>query len=395
VHTKRGATLGMGMTEKQGGSDVRANTTRAEPLATREPGQPYRLTGHKWFFSAPMCDGFLVLANAPGGLSCFLLPRFHDGALQSGVRLQRLKDKLGNRSNASAEVEFAGAIAWLVGDEGRGVQTILEMVNVTRLDCGLGSAGVMRQALAQALHHARHRRAFGRPLVQQPLMRNVLADLALESEAATALMLRLARTFDAPDDPTETALRRIATPAAKFWICKRLAAFTQEAMEVLGGSGYVEEHNLARLYREAPLNSIWEGSGNIMCLDVLRVTRNSAALAAVFDEIDRARGGDPRLDAAVADLRADFASYAATADEGAARLLCSRLMLALQAALLVMHAPHAVADGFCASRIATPPAAVFGALPAGCDMGAIIARAWPGQIDQGLEAPLGSAQGPT
>jgi putative acyl-CoA dehydrogenase len=377
----------MGMTEKQGGSDVRANTTRAEPLAAREPGQPYRLTGHKWFFSAPMCDGFLVLANAPGGLSCFLLPRFHDGALQPGVRLLRLKDKLGNRSNASAEVEFAGAIAWLVGDEGRGVQTILEMVNVTRLDCGLGSAGVMRQALAQALHHARHRSAFGRPLVQQPLMRSVLADLALESEAATALMLRLARTFDAPHDPGETALRRIATPAAKFWVCKRLAAFTQEAMEVLGGSGYVEAHNLARLYREAPLNSIWEGSGNIMCLDVLRVTRNSAALAAVFDEIDRARGADPRLDAAVADLRADFASYSATADEGAARLLCSRLVLALQAALLVMHAPQAVADGFCASRIAAPPAAVFGALPAGCDVGAIITRAWPDGIAPGLEAP--------
>ena len=368
---KTSALVGMGMTEKQGGSDVRTNATRAEPAGDGS----WRLVGHKWFMSAPMCDGFLVLAQAAKGLSCFFLPRFlPDGSLNE-LRLQRLKDKLGNKSNASSEVEFQAATGWLLGEEGRGVPTILEMGTFTRLDCALGTTGIMRQAAAQALHHAAHRVAFQRKLVDQPLMQNVLADLALEVEAATTFCLRLARAFDAEDDAAESAFRRVMTPAAKYWICKRGPMLAAEAMEVLGGNGYVEEAPLARLYREIPVNSIWEGSGNVMCLDVLRALgRADDAVAALRAEIALAAGGDRRLDAAAAELEAMLAGGAA---EASARRVVERLMLVLQGALLVRHAPAAVADAFCASRLARDSGGAFGTLPAGLDLRAIVDRAMP------------------
>jgi putative acyl-CoA dehydrogenase len=369
IGDKTSALLGMGMTERQGGSDVRTNTTRA----VREADGTYRLTGHKWFFSAPMCDAHLVLAQAERGLSCFFLPRFLDDGSRNAVRIQRLKDKLGNRSNASCEVEFQSATAWLLGDEGRGVAVIIEMVRHTRLDCAIGSAGLIRAAVAQALHHASHRRAFGQRLVEQPLMRNVLSDLALESEAATALALRLARAFDAGNDTADAALARLATPALKFWICKRAPAVVAEAMEVLGGNGYVEESALPRLYREAPLNSIWEGSGNVMCLDVQRAAqREPAAVDALFAELAHARGGDARLDHHVDALKAMFAGGSS---ETGARAQAGGIALALAAALLVRHAPPAVADAFCASRLGNGNLGVFGALPTQVDHPAIIARA--------------------
>ena len=382
---KGGALLGMAMTEKQGGSDVRANTTRAVPEAGGGPGAAYRLTGHKWFCSAPMCDAFLVLARAQGGLSCFFLPRFLPDGTRNRFFLQRLKDKLGNRSNASSEVELDGAWARLLGEEGRGVPTILEMGNLTRLDCAIGSAGLMRQAVAQAMHHAAHRAAFGRRLVDQPLMRNVLADLAIESEAATCVTMRLARAWDRQDDSGETALRRILTPAVKYWVTKRTPALVAEAMEVLGGNGYVEESILPRLYREAPLNSIWEGSGNVMCLDVLRaMARRSDALEALRAELAAGAGADRRLDENLAALEADLprggeagAPHDPEAIERGARRLVERLVLALQGALLVRHAPSAVADAFCASRLAGDRGGAFGTLPVGVDVGAIIARATP------------------
>ena len=371
AHEKRGVTLGMGMTEKQGGSDVRANTTRAEPLG----GRAWRITGHKWFFSAPMCDAFLVLAQAPQGLSCFLLPRFAPDGAVNAIRIQRLKDKLGDRSNASSEVEFEGAYAELVGEEGRGIATILVMGTYCRLDCVLGTAGMMRGAVSHALHHARHRMAFGKRLVEQPLMRAVLADLALESEAATALAMRLARAFD--DSGEEAALfRRVATPAAKFWVCKRGPALAAETMEVLGGNGYVEEGPLARLYRQMPLNSIWEGAGNVMCLDVLRaVHRDARCVDAIRSELDGAKGGNATLDAFVRDL---LAALGTSADEGGARNLTQRLALALQAALLVRFAPSFVSEAFCASRLA--PAAFAGGAFGGTTLshaGDIVGRAWP------------------
>jgi putative acyl-CoA dehydrogenase len=377
---KGGALLGMGMTEKQGGSDVRTNTTRAVPVAGGGPGGEYRLTGHKWFCSAPMCDAFLVLAQAPGGLSCFLLPRFTPDGEKNRFFLQRLKDKLGNRSNASGEVELDGAWARLVGAEGRGVPTIIEMTNHTRLDCTIASAGLVRQALVQACHHARHREAFGRRLADQPLMRNVLADLAVESEAATALTMRLARAYDRQDDTGEAAFRRIATPAAKYWVCKRAPTAVVEAMEVLGGNGYVEECVLPRLYREAPVNSIWEGSGNVMCLDVLRaMARQPETVAAVRAEIALAAGLDRRLDAHVAALAPalDAAGAGLDESEGQARRLVERLVLALQGALLVRHGPEPVAEAFCASRLAPDWGRTFGTLPPKVDLGAILARAWP------------------
>jgi len=372
IRSKTGASIGMGMTEKQGGSDVRSNTSRAE-LAGRDGA--YRITGHKWFFSAPMCDAFLVLAQAPGGLTCFFMPRHLDDGSRNALRLVRLKDKLGNRSNASSEVEFDQALAWQVGEEGRGVATIIEMVNYTRLDCATGSSGLMRQALVQAIHHARYRSAFGRRLVEQPLMRNVLADLALESEAATALALRLASAYDRTE-VHEQALRRVLTPAAKYWICKRLAPFAEEAMEVLGGNGYVEDSIMPRIYREAPVNSIWEGSGNVMCLDVMRAaSRNGESLVALFDELDAARGGDARLDAFVTTLKRDLADPAER--EPVARRLTERIALAMQGALLVRHAPKEVADAFCASRLRGDWGACFGTLPPGTAFGQIIDRAWP------------------
>jgi putative acyl-CoA dehydrogenase len=398
---KTGALCGMAMTEKQGGSDVRANTTQARVL---DAAGEYELTGHKWFCSAPMCDAFLVLAQAPGGLTCFLVPRFTPDGERNRFHLQRLKDKLGNRSNASSEVELAAAWARRVGPEGRGVPTILEMVNHTRLDCVLGSAALMRQAVALAIHHARHRRAFGRLLIEQPLMTNVLADLAIESEAATVAAMRLARAYDASDASIasaasaagggagrlagngDLAFRRLATAVLKYWICKRATAVAAEALECLGGNGYVEEWGLARIYRESPLNSIWEGSGNVQCLDVLRaIGRSPESLAALLAEIELARGADRRLDAWLDRLGRELAPAGAAGTAGAAgfaavepqaRRLVEALAVALEASLLVRHAPAAVAGAFCASRLGDRGLA-FGTLPSGLDLAAIVARHAP------------------
>lgn len=370
---KRGLLAGMGMTEKQGGSDVRTNTTAATPTA--EPGV-YTLRGHKWFTSAPMCDVFLVLAQAPGGLSCFLVPRVLPDGTRNTFRIQRLKEKLGNRSNASSEPEFDGTVAWLVGPEGQGVKTIIEMVNCTRLDCVMMSAALMRKTLVEAGHHARYRSAFGARLVDQPLMRNVLADLALESEAATTLTLRLAGAADRAvrGDAGEAAFRRIATAVGKYWVTKRGPAFTAEALECLGGNGYVEDSGMPRHYREAPLLSIWEGSGNVNALDVLRALgRDPATAQALFDELSLTRGADARLDAAVAGLKDQLAE----GSQVTARRLVERMALTLQASLLVRHAPYAVADAFCATRLGGDWGHAFGTLPAGAGLDAILKRALP------------------
>ncbi|MBT2903960.1 acyl-CoA dehydrogenase family protein [Streptomyces cellulosae] len=369
---KAGALFGMGMTEKQGGSDVRANTTAARPLA--EDGT-YALTGHKWFCSAPMSDGFLVLAQAPGGLTCFLVPRVLEDGTRNVFALQRLKDKLGNRSNASAEVEFDGTWARRVGEEGRGVRTIIGMVAATRLDCVLGSAGLMRQAVAQAVHHCAHREAFGGKLLDKPLMRNVLADLALESEAAATLALRLAAAYDDGGEQ-ERALLRIAVPAAKYWVTKRCAPVAVEAAECLGGNGYVEESGMPRLVRESPLNSIWEGAGNVQALDVLRaLRRDPGTLDAYLREVGKARGADHRLDAAIKNLLTDLADLEAA--EARARRLTERLALVLQASLLVRHAPPEVADAFCAGRLSTETGTAFGTLPPTLNLASIVERAHP------------------
>jgi putative acyl-CoA dehydrogenase len=377
VAGKRGALAGMGMTEKQGGSDVRANTTRAEPAGGEGPGT-YRLTGHKWFCSAPMSDLFLMLAQAPGGLSCFLVPRFAPDGEPNALRLQRLKDKLGNRSNASSEVELEGAWGRLLGEEGRGVRTIIAMVNHTRLDCMIGAASGMRQAVAQATHHAAYRTAFGAALIDQALMRGVLADLAVESEAATATMLRLARAYDAASeaDAHEVAFRRVATAVGKYWLCKRHPMLAAEALECLGGNGYVEESILPRLFRESPLNGIWEGSGNVICLDVLRaMARSPESVEAYFAELDGAAGGDHRLDAAVERLRRELADTSQI--EARARRIVENMALALQGALLVRHGHPAVADAFCASRLDGDWGRAFGTLPTGVDVHAIVERARP------------------
>ncbi len=373
---KPGLLAGMGMTEKQGGSDVRTNTTTATP--TTEPGV-YTLRGHKWFTSAPMCDVFLVLAQAPGGLSCFLVPRVLPDGSRNPFRIQRLKDKLGNRSNASCEPEFDGTVAWLVGPEGRGVKTIIEMVNCTRLDCAMMSAALMRKTLVEAGHHARHRRAFGARLADQPLMRNVLADLALESEAATTLTLRLAGAADRAvrGDAAEAAFRRIATAVGKYWVTKRGPAFTAEALECLGGNGYVEESGMPRHYREAPLLSIWEGSGNVNALDVLRaLDREPGTAEALFAELALARGADARLDAAVTRLK----NQSAAASPPGARRLVELMALTLQASLLVRHAPPSVADAFCASRLGGDWGHSFGTLPDTVDLTAVLERALPGTL---------------
>jgi putative acyl-CoA dehydrogenase len=370
---KAGALAGMAMTEKQGGSDVRANTTRAEPA-----DGAYALTGHKWFCSAPMCDVFLVLAQAPGGLSCFLLPRWRPDGTRNAFHIQRLKDKLGNRSNASSEIELDGAFARMVGEEGRGVRTIIEMVNHTRLDCVLGSTGLMRAAVAQATHHAAHRSAFGKRLADQPLMRNVLADLAVESEAATVTAMRLARAYDeaAAGDDDARAFGRIATAVSKYWICKRGPAHVGEALEVLGGNGYVEDSGMPRLYRESPLNSIWEGSGNVIALDVLRaMARGPRSVEAFFAEVALAEGAEPRLDAAAAKLRAELADPADA--EARARRVVERMALVLQASLLVRHAPATVAGAFVSSRLEGDHGLAFGTLPPGTDFAAIVERARP------------------
>jgi putative acyl-CoA dehydrogenase len=370
---KAGALCGMAMTEKQGGSDVRTNTTRARPLGRGGPGAEYELTGHKWFCSAPMCDAFLMLAQTERGLGCFLVPRWRPDGTRNAIYLQRLKDKLGNRSNASAEIELDGAWGRMVGEDGRGVATIIEMVNHTRLDCTIGAAALMRQALVQAVHHAAHRVAFGRRLIEQPLMRNVLADLALESEAATATMLRLARAYD---DPGERHFARLATAVAKYWVCKRAPAFVAEALECLGGNGYVEESGMPRLYREAPLNGIWEGSGNVICLDVLRaLAHGPEPLEAFVAELALASGADRRLDAHVARLEEELADRRDL--ESRARRLVEHMALALEAALLVRHADPAIADAFCASRLGDAQGRAFGTLPPGVDGARILACAWP------------------
>ncbi|MFD7509267.1 acyl-CoA dehydrogenase family protein [Streptomyces sp. NPDC059853] len=374
---KAGVLAGMGMTEKQGGSDVRANTTEAVPLA--EAGA-YALRGHKWFCSAPMSDVFLVLAQAPGGLTCFLLPRVLPDGSRNTFLIQRLKDKLGNRSNASAEVEFDGStLAWRVGEEGRGVATIIEMVAATRLDCVAGSAAIMRQAVTQAVHHARHRSAFGGPLIDKPLMRNVLADLALESEAATALTMRLAAAQDraAAGSAGERHLLRLAVPAAKYWVTKRCTPLTAEALECLGGNGYVEESGMPRLLRESPLNSIWEGAGNVQALDVLRaLQREPQALNAFLTEVGQSSGADHRLDAAIKDVLTELSDLDGI--EARARRLVERLALVLQGSLLVRHAPAEVADAFCASRLGGERGLAFGTLPSGLDLEAVVERALPG-----------------
>ena len=375
---KKGALCGMAMTEKQGGSDVRANTTAAIPLNGGGAGGEYELTGHKWFCSAPMCDAFLVLAQAEGGLSCFLLPRFTSDGARNRFHIQRLKDKLGNRSNASSEVEFGGAWARLIGEEGRGVATIIEMVNHTRLDCVLGASAGMRWGAVQALHHCAHRSAFGKRLVDQPLMRNVLSDLCIESEAATVSALWLARAFDEAHagDQAADRRRRLATPVLKYWICKRAPAHAGEALECLGGNGYVEESGMPRLYRESPLASIWEGSGNVQCLDVLRaMARNPDSVEAFFAEVDEARGADPRLDSAVAELRDELSE--ADAIEARARRVVEWMALVLQGSLLVRFGDPAVADAFAASRLGGDAGRAFGTLPAGPDFGRIIERHAP------------------
>ncbi|ATZ23776.1 acyl-CoA dehydrogenase family protein [Streptomyces lavendulae] len=367
---KGGVLFGMAMTEKQGGSDVRANTTAAVPL---DASGEYLLTGHKWFCSAPMSDGFLVLAQAPGGLSCFLVPRVLPDGTRNAFAIQRLKDKLGNKSNASGEIEFDGTWARLVGEEGRGVRTIIEMVAATRLDCVIGSAALMRQALTQAVHHAEHRSAFGAPLIAQPLMRNVLADLALESEAATVLTLRLAAAYDAGTD-RERAFLRLAVPTAKYWVTKRCTPMVAEALECLGGNGYVEESVLPRLLRESPVNSIWEGSGNVQALDVLRaLQREPQALNAFLQEVGLARGADHRLDAAIKDLLTELADLDGI--QARARRVVERMALVLQGSLLVRWAPPEVADAFCASRLGGDRGSAFGTLPHTLDLGSVVARA--------------------
>lgn len=373
---KLGVLAGMGMTEKQGGSDVRANVTVARPTGVE--GE-YTLHGHKWFTSAPMNDVFLVLAQAPGGVTCFVMPRMLPDGSPNRLDVVRLKDKLGNKSNASSELEFDGTLVRRLGEEGRGVRTIIEMVAATRLDCVIGSASLMRKAVAEASWHVGHRSAFGSLLADKPLMRNVIADLAVESEAATALAMRLATAVDRADDPAEAALRRLALPLAKFWVCKRTPGMVAEALECLGGNGYVEESGMPLLYREAPLNSVWEGSGNVNALDVLRaLSREPEALDAYLTEIGSARGADARLDRAIDDLLAMLGTLMGSPDdlEASARRLAGRMAAVLQGSLLVRHAPAEVADLFCASRLGTGHDGTYGMLSGG-DFAAVVERTTP------------------
>jgi putative acyl-CoA dehydrogenase len=377
IAAKRGATIGMGMTEKQGGTDVRSNTTTAQPTANGGPGAEYLITGHKWFMSAPMCDAFLVLAQAPGGLSCFLMPRVLPDGTLNALRFQRLKDKLGNRSNASAEVEFQAAHAWLIGEEGRGVPAIIEMVTCTRLDCAAGSAGLMRLAVANAVHHCRHRTVFQKALVDQPLMSQVLADLALDVEAATALSMRLARSFDHISEPGEAAWRRLMTPVTKYWVCKTGPALAYEAMECLGGNGYVEEGIAARIYRELPVNAIWEGSGNVMVLDVLRVIqREPKTIESVMSDLGAAASGYPALVAQHARLQQLLREPASLERRG--REFVEGLALLAAGAILCAHAPAAVADAFAATRLGATARQTYGQGLDRADTRAIIDRMLPG-----------------
>ncbi len=371
IGDKRGLTLGMALTEKQGGTDLRANSTRAFAVGARGPGQLYELLGHKWFCSAPMSDGFLTLAHSEGGLSCFLLPRLRPDGSHNRIYIQRLKDKLGNRSNASAELEYRGALAWMVGEEGRGIATVLEMVALTRFDCMTGSAALMRQALSQALHHCAQRRVGDRVLEAQPLMQNVLADLALESEAALALSLRLGHALERPEDEQERHFARLLTAVGKYWVCKRAPAFVNEAQECLGGAGYVEESILPRLYREAPVNSIWEGSGNVQCLDVLRALDKTPAVAEALCAELADGHGEARLRALV--LRIKHALRDRDGLEYRARQLSGEIAVALQASLLLQGAPQVVSDAFLAARL-DAPARGYGCLPRGVEVAALLAR---------------------
>ena len=385
VPEKAGAVCCMGMTEKQGGSDVRANTSRATPINGGGPGAEYEITGHKWFFSAPMCDAFLVLAQAAGGVSCFFMPRWTPDGERNGMHLQRLKDKLGNRSNASSEVEFRGAWARMIGEEGRGVPTIIEMVNHTRLDCTIGATAGYRLALAHAINHASHRSAFGKLLVEQPLMQNVLADLAIESEAATVSAMWLARIYDqthttldggGTEDRAAKLLRRVATPVLKYWICKRAPWHAVECLECLGGNGFIEESGMPRIYRESPLQSIWEGAGNVQALDVLRaMVSRPESVPAFFDEVEQARGIDGRLDAYVDGVRAGIEDLCGI--EARARRIVEGMALALQGSLLVRYGDEAVADAFCASRLDGDWGGAFGTLPKGTEFARIVERHAP------------------
>lgn len=376
VEQKQGVTIGMAMTEKQGGSDVRTNSTRAYPVGSGGPGQAYELVGHKYFVSAPMCDAFLVLAQAPGGLSCFLLPRWRPDGSKNPMQVLRLKKKMGNASNASSETELRGALAWMVGEEGRGVRTIIEMVSMTRFDCMIGSSAGMRMAASQALHHCAQRSAFGNVLNQQPLMQNVLADLALESEAALTLTMRMARAMDNRADAHEDLLVRLVTAVGKYWICKRTPNHAYEAMECIGGSGVMEDSMFPRLFRESPVNAIWEGSGNVQCLDVLRaLSKTPAVLEAFFVEVGQARGANAALDRYVAHLAKDLKDLQDF--EYRARDVVDRMALAIQASLLVRHAPAFISDAFCHSRLEQLGHHNYGTLPRGVDVAAIIARATP------------------
>jgi putative acyl-CoA dehydrogenase len=376
VEQKQGVTIGMAMTEKQGGSDVRTNSTRAYPVGSGGPGQAYELVGHKYFVSAPMCDAFLVLAQAPGGLSCFLLPRWRPDGSKNPMQVLRLKKKMGNASNASSETELRGALAWMVGEEGRGVRTIIEMVSMTRFDCMIGSSAGMRMAASQALHHCAQRSAFGNVLNQQPLMQNVLADLALESEAALTLTMRMARAMDNRADAHEDLLVRLVTAVGKYWICKRTPNHAYEAMECIGGSGVMEDSMFPRLFRESPVNAIWEGSGNVQCLDVLRaLSKTPAVLEAFFVEVGQARGANAALDRYVANLANDLKDLQDF--EYRARDVVDRMALAIQASLLVRHAPAFISDAFCHSRLEQLGHHNYGTLPRGVDVAAIIERATP------------------
>ncbi|NYT63851.1 isovaleryl-CoA dehydrogenase [Alcaligenaceae bacterium] len=377
VSGKASMMIGMGMTEKQGGSDLRSNTTQATPLGAGGPGESYRIVGHKWFFSSPMSDAHLVLARHNDALSCFYVPRWQDDGSKNAIHLQRIKNKLGNSSNASVEVEFTDAVGVLVGPEGRGIATLVEMASYTRLDCVLGSTALLRQAVVQALHHARYRMAFGQPLIRQALMRSVLTDLALESEAATVLSLRLARAFDTTEDPLEHAYRRILTPAAKFWICKRSIEAAGECMEVLGGNGYIEDGPLARLYREAPVNSIWEGSGNVMCLDVLRaIKRHPDQAQALFAALEQGCVGEPLLLERVHGLFV-LLERAGSALESCARYVAQELVLLTQAILLCRYAPLDLAEAFVQSRFRGPGGRVYGINVASSFGSGVLERAWP------------------
>lgn len=376
-HTEKQAlTIGMGMTEKQGGSDVRANTTQAYPTGQTGTGQAYELVGHKWFTSAPMCDAFLMLAQSSGGLSCFLVPRWKPDGSKNPIQVQRLKNKMGNISNASSEIELRNALGWMLGEEGRGVATIIEMVSMTRFDCMVGSTASMRQAVAQAIHHADHRRAFGQRLIDQPAMQNVLADLQLEVEGAVALVMRMARALDNPHDEHEKCLLRLGLPAGKYWITKRNPNHAYEAMECIGGNGVMDDFIMARLYRDAPINAIWEGSGNVQALDMLRAMSKSPDSVQVwFDELNKAKGAHAQLDQAIQRLRAEFTDFSDM--QYRARHIVEQMALLMQASLLVQAGQHQVSDAFIQSRLLAQGERNYGTLPRGVDCATLIDRGHP------------------